>query len=78
MLAATSEDIGKGHAERLMAFIEQTLNHAAVPISAIGKIAVSIGPGSFTGVRVGVSTARGFGLALQCPVVGVSTLEALA
>jgi tRNA threonylcarbamoyl adenosine modification protein YeaZ len=73
-----SEDIGKGHAERLMAFIEQTLNKAAVSIGAIGKIAVSIGPGSFTGVRVGVSTARGFALALKCPVVGISTLEALA
>ncbi|MBA8877342.1 tRNA (adenosine(37)-N6)-threonylcarbamoyltransferase complex dimerization subunit type 1 TsaB [Phyllobacterium myrsinacearum] len=78
ILAATSEDIGKGHAERLMAFIEQTLDEAGVSISAIGKIAVSVGPGSFTGVRVGVSTARGFGLALKCPVVGISTLEALA
>ncbi|MGO4448592.1 tRNA (adenosine(37)-N6)-threonylcarbamoyltransferase complex dimerization subunit type 1 TsaB [Phyllobacterium sp. TAF24] len=78
MLAAISEDIGKGHAEHLMAFIEQALNEAAISIGEIGKVAVSVGPGSFTGVRVGVSTARGFGLALKCPVVGISTLEALA
>ncbi|QND51730.1 tRNA (adenosine(37)-N6)-threonylcarbamoyltransferase complex dimerization subunit type 1 TsaB [Phyllobacterium sp. 628] len=78
MLAAISEDIGKGHAERLMGLVEQALAEAGVAIDVVTKIAVSIGPGSFTGVRVGVSTARGFALALKCPVAGVSTLEALA
>lgn len=78
MLAAISEDIGKGHAERLMGVIEQTLREAGVTLAEIGRIAVSIGPGSFTGVRVGVSTARGFALALNCPAVGVTTLQALA
>ncbi|MEK1890636.1 MAG: tRNA (adenosine(37)-N6)-threonylcarbamoyltransferase complex dimerization subunit type 1 TsaB [Phyllobacterium sp.] len=78
MLAAVSEDIGKGHAERLMGVIEQTLRDADAELADIGRIAVSIGPGSFTGVRVGVSTARGFALALKCPVVGISTLQALA
>ncbi|UXN61395.1 tRNA (adenosine(37)-N6)-threonylcarbamoyltransferase complex dimerization subunit type 1 TsaB [Phyllobacterium zundukense] len=78
ILAASSEDIGKGHAERLMATIEQVAAAAQISITDIGKIAVSIGPGSFTGVRVGVSTARGFALALKCPAVGISTLQALA
>lgn len=78
MLAAISEDIGKGHAERLMAVIEQAIAEAEIAITDIGKIAVSVGPGSFTGVRVGVSTARGFSLALKCPAVGISTLQALA
>lgn len=78
MLADISEDIGKGHAERLMAVVEEAIANAGIAISEIGKIAVSVGPGSFTGVRVGVSTARGFALALKCPPVGVSTLQALA
>lgn len=78
LLAEVSEDIGKGHAERLMAVIEQALAQGEIAISDIGKIAVSVGPGSFTGVRVGVSAARGFALALKCPVVGISTLQALA
>jgi tRNA threonylcarbamoyladenosine biosynthesis protein TsaB len=78
VLAEISEDIGKGHAERLMTVIEQVMETANVAIGEIGKIAVSVGPGSFTGVRVGVSTARGFALALKCPAVGISTLQALA
>lgn len=78
LMAEVSEDIGKGHAERLMAVIEQVMEQSKTAIAHIGKIAVSVGPGSFTGVRVGVSTARGFALALKCPVVGISTLQALA
>jgi tRNA threonylcarbamoyladenosine biosynthesis protein TsaB len=78
MLVEVSEDIGKGHAERLMAVIERAIKDAKIAITNIGKIAVSVGPGSFTGVRVGVSTARGFALALKCPAVGISTLQALA
>ncbi|MBZ9656641.1 tRNA (adenosine(37)-N6)-threonylcarbamoyltransferase complex dimerization subunit type 1 TsaB [Phyllobacterium lublinensis] len=78
LLAEVIEDIGKGHAERLMAVIEQALEQSTSLITDIGKIAVSIGPGSFTGVRVGVSAARGLALALRCPVVGISTLQSLA
>jgi tRNA threonylcarbamoyl adenosine modification protein YeaZ len=78
VLSESSQDIGKGHAERLMAAIEQVLADAMISITEIGKIAVSVGPGSFTGVRVGVSTARGFALALGCEAVGISTLQALA
>ncbi|CAN7153207.1 tRNA (adenosine(37)-N6)-threonylcarbamoyltransferase complex dimerization subunit type 1 TsaB [Phyllobacterium sp. LjRoot231] len=78
ILAVSSEDIGTGHAERLMAAIAQVVAAAQISITEIGKIAVSVGPGSFTGVRVGVSTARGFALALKCQAVGISTLQALA
>lgn len=71
-------DLGKGHAEQLMGTIEAALAAAGVSYADLGAIAVSIGPGSFTGVRVGVSTARGLALALKIRAVGVSTLEALA
>ena len=70
-------DIGKGHAEHLMGVIERAMAEAGVAYKDIGRIAVSIGPGSFTGVRVGVSTARGLALALKIPAVGVTTLEAI-
>ena len=71
-------DIGRGHAEILMDVIQQALDAANVAFGGIGAVAVSVGPGSFTGVRVGVSVARGLALALKIPAAGVSTLEALA
>ncbi|MCO5064082.1 MAG: tRNA (adenosine(37)-N6)-threonylcarbamoyltransferase complex dimerization subunit type 1 TsaB [Rhizobiaceae bacterium] len=71
-------DLGKGHAERLMEVIDGALAEAGVGYDALGRIAVSIGPGSFTGVRVGVSAARGLALALDVPAIGISTLEAVA
>jgi tRNA threonylcarbamoyladenosine biosynthesis protein TsaB len=71
-------DLGKGHAEQLMDVIEAALSDAGVGYADLGMVAVSVGPGSFTGVRVGVSAARGLALALGIPVVGVSSLEALA
>lgn len=71
-------DLGKGHAEHLMAVIESALDAAGLSYTDLGMIAVCVGPGSFTGVRVGVSAARGLALALNVPAVGVSSLEALA
>ncbi|MBB6469636.1 tRNA threonylcarbamoyl adenosine modification protein YeaZ [Aminobacter lissarensis] len=71
-------DLGKGHAEHLMAVIDEALTQAGKSYADLGRIAVSTGPGSFTGVRVAVSAARGFSLALKVPAVGVTTLEALA
>ncbi|TIW12143.1 MAG: tRNA (adenosine(37)-N6)-threonylcarbamoyltransferase complex dimerization subunit type 1 TsaB [Mesorhizobium sp.] len=71
-------DLGKGHAEHLMAVIETALQAASVGYPDLDAVAVSIGPGSFTGLRVGVSTARGLALALKIPAIGVTTLEALA
>ncbi|MBZ9743976.1 tRNA (adenosine(37)-N6)-threonylcarbamoyltransferase complex dimerization subunit type 1 TsaB [Mesorhizobium sp. CO1-1-7] len=71
-------DLGKGHAEHLMAVIADALKTGATDYAGLGAIAVSVGPGSFTGLRVGVSTARGLALALKLPAIGVTTLEALA
>lgn len=71
-------DIGKGHAERLMGVVDESLKVAGAGFRDLGSVAVSVGPGSFTGVRVGVSAARGFALALKIPAIGVDTLEAIA
>jgi len=71
-------DLGKGHAEHLMAVIDAALKAAGTDFAGLDAVAVSVGPGSFTGLRVGVSTARGLALALKIPAIGVTTLEALA
>lgn len=71
-------DLGKGHAEHLMSVIAEALGRSGATYADLDRIAVSVGPGSFTGVRVGVSAARGLALALKIPAVGVTTLEALA
>nr|WP_314090409.1 tRNA (adenosine(37)-N6)-threonylcarbamoyltransferase complex dimerization subunit type 1 TsaB [uncultured Shinella sp.] len=78
VLGAAGADIGRGHAERLMEFVDGALAAAGLDLPAIDRIAVTIGPGSFTGIRVGVAAARGLALALGIPAVGVSTLSALA
>ena len=70
-------DLGKGHAEHLMAVIEPALA-AGAELSGSWRCRRVGRPGSFTGVRVGVSAARGFALALKIPAIGVSTLEAVA
>lgn len=78
IVSSVSENLGRGHAERLMAMIDEVLAAGRVEMKQIGRIAVGIGPGSFTGIRVGVAAARGFALALNIPVVGVTTLSVLA
>lgn len=78
VLGAAGEDIGRGHAERLMEFVDGAFSAAGLDLPAIDRVAVTIGPGSFTGIRVGVAAARGLALALGIPAVGVSTLSALA
>ena len=76
VLAEISKDIGRGHAEILMSEIEDGLAAAGVSYNDLTKLAVTIGPGSFTGVRVGMAVARGLRLSLSIPLIGVSTLEA--
>ncbi|WP_019171871.1 tRNA (adenosine(37)-N6)-threonylcarbamoyltransferase complex dimerization subunit type 1 TsaB [Pseudaminobacter salicylatoxidans] len=71
-------DLGKGHAEHLMGVIDAAMQAAGLGFSGLDAVAVSVGPGSFTGVRVAVSAARGLALALDIPAIGVNTLEALA
>lgn len=78
LVASAVETIGKGHAERLMAVIDRALAEAGLTLEAVEKIAVTVGPGSFTGIRVGVAAARGFVLALGVEAVGVSTLAVIA
>lgn len=69
---------GKGHSGRLMAALDFLLKASDVTIQDITCIAAATGPGSFTGLRVGLSLAKGLAHALNLPVIGVSTLEALA
>ena len=67
-----------GQAEALMPAIEHVLADAGQTYDAIDRIAVTTGPGSFTGVRVGLAAARGLSLAMEQPVVGVLTTDVLA
>lgn len=66
------------HSEVLMPHIQQAMSMAKVSREQLEAVAVSIGPGSFTGLRIGLATAKTLAYALNIPIVGVSTLEALA
>lgn len=77
-LGRSVRDIGKGHAEVLMDVVGDALAASGLAYGGLGAVAVAVGPGSFTGIRVGVSVARGLALALKIPAAGVTTLEALA
>lgn len=66
------------HSERLMATVDRVLTDAGISLSTIDGFAVAIGPGSFTGLRVGLSTIKGLSLATGKPVAAVPTLRALA
>lgn len=78
MLAARGEIMARGHAKALMPMIAAVMEEAGLSYDALGRIAVTIGPGSFTGVRVGVAAARGLALAARKPAIGITTLEAFA
>jgi tRNA threonylcarbamoyl adenosine modification protein YeaZ len=68
----------RGHAEALIPLIARVMDRARITFSDIDRIAVTTGPGSFTGLRVGIAAARGFALATGKPAVGLSTLAAYA
>lgn len=78
ILASLQESMSKGQAERLAPLVRDAIAGAGVEFSKIDRVGVTTGPGSFTGVRVGLSFARALALALGIPCIGVSTLEALA
>lgn len=78
VLGEVTENIGKGHAELLMGIVDAALAQAGLSLDAIQRLAVTIGPGSFTGIRVGVAAVRGFALSLDGEAVGITTLETLA
>ena len=65
------------HAERLNVFIQEVLDEAGLHMAALRAVAVGIGPGSYTGLRIGLSAAKGLCFALRIPLIGMSTLEAL-
>jgi tRNA threonylcarbamoyl adenosine modification protein YeaZ len=70
--------MARGHAEALAPMVEEAMRGLEGGFGSLTRIAVTIGPGSFTGIRIGVAMARAMGLALDIPVVGVSTLVAYA
>jgi len=73
-----SEEMWRGQAERLVPMLAEVLEEAGADYADIDMIAVTTGPGAFTGLRVGLSTARALALALETPLAGLSTLEVLA
>jgi tRNA threonylcarbamoyl adenosine modification protein YeaZ len=77
-LAEESHVMERGHAEALLPMIQRVMACDDAGFAALERVAVTVGPGSFTGLRVGVAAARAIGLACKIPVVGVSTLAALA
>jgi tRNA threonylcarbamoyladenosine biosynthesis protein TsaB len=77
-LAAESLPMARGHAEALMPLIARVMDSAETEFVELDRIAVTVGPGSFTGLRVGISAARGIALASGKPAVGVSTLSVYA
>ncbi len=69
---------GYSHAEKLHVFIEEILKEAAISVRDLKAVAISKGPGSYTGLRIGVSTAKGLCYALGVPLISIDTLQVLA
>lgn len=78
VLASTRAAGRRRHAELLTPMIEVTMRHAGAGFPAVGVVAVDVGPGLFTGLRVGVATAKAVAQALRAPMVGLSSLDLLA
>lgn len=78
LLGEKSLDVPGAHSEKLMGMIEALLDDCKLTVSEISAIAVSEGPGSYTGLRIGVSVAKGFAFARDLPLISVSTLKAMA
>lgn len=77
-IAVQSVDMERGHAEALLPMIEQVMQDAGLDFEELDRVVTTVGPGSFTGLRVGIAAARGIALASGKPAVGISTLDALA
>ncbi len=78
IIASETQDMVRGHAEALMPLVARVLDRAQLDFADLDRIAVTTGPGSFTGLRVGISAARGLALASGKPAIGLSTLAAFA
>lgn len=78
VLAAIDGDAAVSHSTNLLEMINESLRHAAVNLAEVDLFAVAVGPGSFTGLRIGLATAKAFAAHLRRDVVGVPTLAAVA
>ncbi|MBR6412574.1 MAG: tRNA (adenosine(37)-N6)-threonylcarbamoyltransferase complex dimerization subunit type 1 TsaB [Alphaproteobacteria bacterium] len=78
VLAHQYQEMERGQGEALIPMIQEVLKKAKRDFKKVTKVAVAVGPGSFTGVRIGLATARGIGLALNIPVAGITSFEAAA
>ena len=78
LLAESYQNTGLTHSQTLMVMAEDMLKQAGKTVADVTAVAVAEGPGSFTGVRIGVAAAKGFALGAEIPCCGVSTLEAMA
>jgi tRNA threonylcarbamoyl adenosine modification protein YeaZ len=76
LVASETVPMTRGHAEALMPLIARVMDAARLAFAEIDRIAVTVGPGSFTGVRVGIAAARGIALAAGKPAIGLTTLAA--
>ena len=74
----STDNIERGHAEALLPMVMRVCTAAGMTLADVDRIAVTVGPGTFVGIRVGVAAARAFSLALGIPVTAITTLEALA
>ena len=78
VLSARSLAMSRGHAEALVPMVQDMCAATVIGFPDLDLIGVTVGPGSFTGVRTGIAAAKGFGLAAGCPVIGVSSLQVVA
>ncbi|MEM9761171.1 MAG: tRNA (adenosine(37)-N6)-threonylcarbamoyltransferase complex dimerization subunit type 1 TsaB, partial [Pseudomonadota bacterium] len=77
-LSTRAERMDRGHAERLFPMVREVLAEAGADVSTVERLAVCTGPGSFTGLRVGVAAARGLALGRGIPAIGITRFQALA
>ena len=78
VIATRSINSGYSHAEKITVFIQEVIDQANVSLKQLSAIAVSSGPGSYTGLRIGISTAKGLCYALDLPLIAINTLDAMA
>jgi tRNA threonylcarbamoyladenosine biosynthesis protein TsaB len=78
VLAHRFEEMTRGHAEALAPMVDETVRRSGVAFGALDRLAVTTGPGTFTGQRVGLAFMRGLRVGLKRPLIGVTTLEAMA
>ena len=78
LICNLDNDTGRTHSENLMPMIKDALSKAKITLNEIDLIVCDIGPGSFTGIRIGIATIKAFSDSLNIPCIGISSLEALA